>query len=147
MEHTKIYWLHGSPKRFEVLKRRKAQAPPMRPSQESLNAIYLTPDIGFALACAIGSKENRIEVNHFQKTIRFENPHEVDPEKVIYIYFVDPSNIPDERKVWIDQWQIAINMDEIIPVKAESYKASEISKYYRILNNCNFNKKNNGLYF
>lgn len=126
-------WFHGSRKRFKVLRRQKALAPPGRPPKEDLNAIYLTPEFAFALACAVGSEENRIEVNHSLRTIRFENLNKFDPEREIYVYFVDPSNIPDAKRIWIDRWQVAVDMDEVIPIKVERYKASEISKYYNIV--------------
>lgn len=49
----------------------------------------------------------------------------------IYIYLVDPARIPDGMKVWIDEWQVAVTMDEIKPDKVEIYKSSEVFKYFR----------------
>lgn len=127
------YWFHGSPKKLKVLKRKKAQAPLGRPPQESLNVIYLTPDFAFAMACAVTSRENRIEVDHSQKTIRFEVPNEFNPGREIYIYSVDPLEIPKERVIWMDPWQVAVDMNELVPVKREKHKAGEVLEHYKLL--------------
>ena len=67
------------------------------------------------------------------RTIRFGNPDQFEPDEPIYIYFVDPNKIPDDKTVWIDQWQVAVTMDEIRPDKVEVYKASKVLEYYRII--------------
>lgn len=68
-----------------------------------------------------------------KQTIRFGNPSEFKPDQLVYVYCVDPKRIPDDKKIWIDQWQVAVTMDEIKPDKVEIYKAGEVSKYYRIM--------------
>jgi len=125
-------WYHGSDKKFDVLKRHQAWGPPGTPAQESLNVIYLTPDFAFALSCG-ATPEGINEVNHGEKTIRFENPEKFDPEKEVYVYVIDPSRIPDEKKIPIDPWQVAVDLDEITPDKVETHKSSEISQYYSII--------------
>ena len=67
------------------------------------------------------------------RTIRFGNPDQFELDEPIYIYFVDPNKIPDDKTVWIDQWQVAVTMDEIRPDKVEVYKASKVLEYYRII--------------
>ena len=52
IENMSNYLYHGSKQSLTKLKKRKAIAPPGRPPEESLEAIYLTPDFLFALACA-----------------------------------------------------------------------------------------------
>ena len=123
---------HGSKKLVSKLVRQKASAPFGRPNEESLNAIYLTPDFGFALACAVGP-EGVTEIDYEERTIRFENPEKFNSERNVYIYFVDPSKIPDNKKIWIDTRQVAVDIDEIKPVKVERHKAGEISQYYGII--------------
>jgi hypothetical protein len=123
---------HGSEKRFDVLKRHQARGPSGTPAGESLNTIYFTPDFAFAFVTAAGP-EGVNEVNHDEKTVRFENPRKFNPEKEVYIYVVDPSMIPNEKKILIDPWQVAVDLDEIIPAKVETHKAGEISQYYIII--------------
>ncbi len=125
-------WYHGSEKKLDVLKRHQAWGPPGTPSEESLNVIYFTPDFVFALVIAAGP-EGINEVDYGEKTVRFENPEKFDLEKEVYVYVVDPSKIPDKRKILVDPWQIAVDMDEILPDRVEIHKAGEISNYYRIL--------------
>ena len=123
---------HGSDKKFDVLKRHQTWGPPGTPMQESLNVIYFTPDFAFALVVAAGP-EGINEVNYGEKTVRFENPEKFNSEKEVYIYVVDPSKISDEKKILIDPWQVAVDLDEIKPDKVEKHKAGELLKYYSII--------------
>ncbi|MFQ6049951.1 MAG: hypothetical protein ACE5J0_02850 [Candidatus Paceibacterales bacterium] len=127
-----MYWYHGSRKLFSKLKRMKAWGPPGTPKEESLNMIYLTPDFAFALVSA-ARPEGITEVNHKERTVRFENPEKFNPKMDVYIYFVDSSKIPDDKKLWIDEWQVTVDMDEISPDKVEKHKADEVTKHYRII--------------
>jgi len=125
-------WYHGSKKKLNALKRQQSWGPPGTPKEESLNMIYLTPDFAFALVSA-ARPEGITEVNHNERTVHFENPEKFDPELEVYIYFVDPSKISDDKKTWIDKWQIAVDLDEIKPDKVETHKAGEVSQYYSII--------------
>jgi hypothetical protein len=120
-------WYHGSREKFNTLKRHHAVAPEGAPPEERLNVIYLD----FALAMAAGPQGGLTEISHGTKTIFFENTF--DPEKEVYIYFVDPSKIPEQKKIFIDEWQIAADIDEITPDKVERHKAGEVSQYYSII--------------
>lgn len=125
-------WYHGSEKRFDVLKRHQAWNPAGTPAGEGLNAIYFTTDFSFALVIAAGP-EGINEVNRGEKTVHFENPDRFEPEEEVYIYIVDPSKIPDEKKIQVDERQVAVDLDEIMPVRVERHKAGEISRYYRVV--------------
>ena len=127
-----MYWYHGSKRLFPTLRKQKAYGPPGTPAEESLEAIYLTPDFAFALACA-ARPPGGTEINHVERTVRFDNPVRFDPEKEVYIYLVDPSKVPDDKKIWIDKWQVAVHLDEIEPDKVETHKSGEVSRYYNIL--------------
>ncbi len=127
-----MYLYHGSKESFPKLKKRKAHAPPGRPSEEALEAIYLTPDFLFALACAARSPGiSNIDITN--RTICFENPDQFEPDETIYIYFVDPMKISEDKKIEIDQWQIAVIEDEITPDKIETYKSGDLLKHYRLI--------------
>src|SRR3989344_3776415 len=119
-------WYHGSEKKLDVLKRHQAWGPPGTPASESLNVIYFTPDFAFALVCG-GGPEGINEVNHGEKTVRFENPEKFAPGKEVYVYVVDPSKIPDEKKILVDPWQVAVDLDEIKPDKVETHESGEIT--------------------
>jgi len=105
---------------------------PGTPAQESLNVIYFTPDFAFALSC-VASPEGINEVNHGEKTVRLENPEKFDPEKEVYVYVIDPSKIPDEKKILVDQFQVAVDLDEVVPDRVEIHKAGELLQCYSII--------------
>ena len=119
---------------FPKLKKRQALAPPGRPPEEALEAIYLTPDFLFALACA-ARPPGTSKIDLTNRTISFQYPDQFDPDETIYIYFVDPTIISEDKKVYIDQWQVAVTEDEITPEKVETYHSSELLKHYRVIDN------------
>jgi len=126
-----MYWYHGSKKLFPKLKKHKAYAPPGAPPEDGLEAIYLTPDFVFALFNA-AIPPGTTKADLMNRTMCFENPDMFNPEEEIYIYIIDPSKVPDDRKKYIDEWQIVVDMDEIEPDKVETYKSAEILKYFTI---------------
>lgn len=93
----KLYLYHGSKQSFSKLRKRKANAPPGRPVEEALEAIYLTPDFLFAMACA-ARPPGTSNIDLTERIISFENPDQFDPNETIYIYFVDHSRIPEDKK-------------------------------------------------
>ena len=132
-----MYLYHGSKQSVPKLKKHKAHAPPGRPPEEALEAIYLTPDFLFALFCASGppgtNKMGWSATDQTERVVFFENPDQFEPDETVYIYFVDITKISDDKKVYIDPLQIAVTEDEIIPDKVETYKAGELWKYHRLV--------------
>ena len=124
-----MYLYHGSKQLFSKLRKRKAHAPPGRPPEEALEAIYLTPDFLFALACA-ARPPGTSNIDMTKRLISFDNPDQFEPEETVYVYFVDPTKISDDKKIYIDPWQLAVTEDEIIPDKVETYKSADLWKYY-----------------
>lgn len=127
----KLY--HGSRKKLDSLKPQQAGAAEGLnvPEEELLEAIYLTPDYSFALACAV-RPEGVTHINDDQ-TIEFQNPELYNPEDEIYIYEIDSEKIPQEHMKEIDDQQIAVvDMPELIPEAVQELKAGEIEKYYEI---------------
>ncbi len=127
-----MYLYHGSKQLFEKLKKQKAQAPPGRPPEEALDAIYLTPDFLFALACA-ARPPGVSNIDLTARTIRFENPDLFQPDETIYIYFVDPTKIPEDKKVHVDSYQVAVTLNEIVPDKIETYKSGDVFQHYKYI--------------
>ena len=133
-----MYLYHGSTKKISKLKRQQAFAPPGRPPKEGRNAIYLTPDFAFALISG-ARPEGITEVNHDDRTIHFENPDKFDSNMDVYIYVVDSSQIPDDKKIQvvingkIDNTQIAVDLDELEPLRVERHKAGEVFQYYNVI--------------
>ena len=127
-----MYLYHGSKESFPKLKKRKAHAPPGRPPEEALEAIYLTPDFLFALACA-ARPPGTSNIDLIKRTISFENPDQFAPDETIYIYFVDPEKISEDQKIYIDPWQVAVTEDEITPDKVETYKSADLLKHYCVI--------------
>ena len=120
---------HGSKKLVSKLKRSQAWSPNSKPKGENLNAIYFTPDFALALAFA-ARPENEIKIDHKERVVYFRNPEKFDSEKDVYVYSIDPAKIPDEKKIWVDEWQIAVDLDEIEPDKVEKCRAGDIYQYY-----------------
>ena len=131
-----MYLYHGSKESFPKLRKHKAHAPPGRPPEEALEAIYLTPDFLFALFCAAGppgtNKMGWTEPDK-ERVVSFENPDQFEPDETIYIYFVDPTKIPEDKKIDIDPLQIAVTLDEITPDKVETYKAGDLWKSHQLV--------------
>lgn len=127
-----MYLYHGSKQSFPTLRKRQAHAPPGRPAEESLEAIYLTPDFLFAFACA-ARPPGTSNIDIANRTICFQNPDQFEPDETIYIYFVDSTKIPDDKKIEIDQWQVAVTEDALIPDKVETYKSGDLLKHYRVI--------------
>lgn len=124
------FWYHGSKQLLTCLRKQKAIAPEGRPAEEALEAIYFTPNFAFALACAARTP-GITEIDLDNRTIRFGDPGLFSPDEMVYIYTIDSSKIPDDRKIWIDELQVAVDMDEIEPDKVEKYKCDEILNYYK----------------
>ena len=120
---------HGSRVFFPTLKRKQAWGADV-PDLECLNAIYFTPDFGFALLCA-ARPEGVTEVDHEGRTVHFEG--KFDPAREVYVYYVAPSRIPESKRVWVDPLQIAAMIDEISPDGVERHLAGEICQYYSII--------------
>ena len=133
-----MYLYHGSRFLQKKLSRKQAYAPAGRPSQEGLNAIYLSPDFAFALVSG-ARPEGVTKVDHNNRTVHFENQEKFDPNMDVYIYVVDSSQIPDDKIIHvvingkIDNSQIAVDLDEIEPLKVERHKAGEVFQHYKII--------------
>jgi len=130
----KLY--HGSRNKLSSIKKNKAgRADNIEvPKNELLDAIYLTPDYGFALACA-ARPEGVTEIDGKSKTIRFENPDLFDPEQQVFVYEVDIGNVPKEKIIEVDDHQVAIvGIDELKVSEKFSNKAKEVQKYYELEN-------------
>jgi hypothetical protein len=128
-----MYLYHGSKKRLSKLTRQQAWAPPGRPNEERLNAIYLTPDFAFALVSGANPEDQITEVNYKEQTIHFESPDKFNPEQTVYIYVVDSTKIPPDKQKQIDDWQVVVDLDEIEPDRVEVHKASEVYKHYKVI--------------
>ena len=125
-----MYWYHGSNRLFTVLRRRRPALMLGVPKEEVLNMIYLTPDFAFALVMA-ARPEGITDVYNNRRLVRFENPDSIEPKREVYIYFVNPDRIPDSKKIWIDEWQIAADLDKLKPDRVEKREAGELWQYYR----------------
>ena len=121
---------HGSGKRFSKLVRQQAHAVTESPENEKLNTIYLTPDYSFALAMA-ARPMGFSGVDHKRRIVRY-NLDSFDPEKEVYVYVIDVSKIPEDKIIRIDELQVAVDIDEIVPVEVKRHKAGDVSRYYSI---------------
>lgn len=126
---------HGSPHKIDRLEKRRAGAAGNVevPEGELLDAIYFTPDYGFAVACA-ARPEGVTQIDGEEKTIKFEHPGSFDPEQEIFIYRVDSEKIPAENLEQVDDHQYAVvGLEKITPEFVEHKKAGEVLNYYKII--------------
>lgn len=101
------------------------------PEDELKNGIYLTPDYGFALACA--ARPNGVtHIDDETKTIEFENPELFFPDKNVYVYEIEIDE-KETRKIDSNQY-IVENMAEIKPTAQYTHKAGDVEKYYEFKN-------------
>jgi hypothetical protein len=122
---------HASKHKFDIIERRQAQHPEADefdvPGGELQNKIYLTPDLGFALAMAAGP-DGMTSLS--DDRISFERADEFDPEKQIYVYEIDSESVDPGLLEQIDDHQIVIDIDELTPVAVHEFKAQAVFKYY-----------------
>ncbi|MFA7286165.1 MAG: hypothetical protein WC052_00685 [Patescibacteria group bacterium] len=127
---------HGSRHRVDKLERRQAQAADglTVPEGELLEAIYLTPDRGFAIAMA-ARPDGLTEINDEEHKIHFEHPELFNPEQEIFLYAIAAESLNGGRIEKIDERQYAIlDAKEIIPSAVEELRAGEVEKYYELTN-------------
>ncbi|EKE18481.1 MAG: hypothetical protein ACD_9C00322G0003 [uncultured bacterium] len=127
----KLY--HGSKNKLDTVERRQAGNPKNLdvPEKELLNAIYLTPNYGFALACA--ARPNGLtRMDSKNMTIEFGSPELFDPEEDVYVYEFDIENIPKEKVIYVDDLQYAVDADELRVSNKFSHKAKDVQEYYEI---------------
>jgi len=129
-------YYHGSKKDLSLISRSQAFKVGDAEAKEGelLNAIYLTSDYGFALACAV-RPVGVTRIDHFDKKIVFDNPDQFEPDREVFVYEVEIENIPKENIRVIDDYQIAIiNIEELSIVRQFKHKAREIEQYYELVN-------------
>ena len=101
------------------------------PKEELLEAIYLTPDYGFALACA-ARPDGVSYINESPKTIEFENPEVFNPDTEVYVYEID---VPDNEVRQIDGLQYVVeNKNEIGITQVFRHRAMDVAQYYELVN-------------
>lgn len=131
-----MQFYHGSKNSFSTIAKKQASKAEHIdvPEKELLNAIYLTPDYGFALACA-ARPEGVTDIDDENKLITFEDPEKFDPEEKVFVYEIDLKNIPEKNIIKIDERQYAIvGVDELKVVKKNSHNAKDIEKFYELKN-------------
>lgn len=127
---------HGSKNSFSSIKNQQAsKAEHVNvPKSELLNAIYLTPDYGFALACA-ARPEGVTNIDDENRSITFEDPEKFNPEEKVFVYEVDLSNIPEKNIIKVDERQYAIvGVNELTVMKKNIHNAKDIEKFYELKN-------------
>ena len=104
------------------------------PEGELLDAVYLTPNLEFAIAVA-AMPEGGADIDDEKRTIEFEKPELFDPKREIFVYEIDTNKIPEENLRQIDEKQYAVvGIDEIKPDNVRRFKGEEVLKYYDLIN-------------
>jgi len=128
----KLY--HGSKQGgLAALKKRQAQAGEGVdvPKDELLEAVYLTPDYGYALAMA-ARPDGVTQINTVEKKIEFDNPDNFNPGLDVYVYEVD---IPDDQVRQVDELQYVVeSADKIKVLTQHAHKSGDVGQYYEIVN-------------
>ena len=127
---------HGSAKELKAISKNQARVSEgvSVPQDELLDAIYLTSDLGFAIAAAVRPKSmTHVGEENGKKYIEFEHPELFDPAKEIFVYEIDAAKIPKESIRQIDghQWVVE-GFDEIRPDSVQRLQGEEVLKYYEL---------------
>jgi hypothetical protein len=128
----KLY--HGSRQRLDALEKRQATAGAGVdvPEGELRNAVYLTPNYDFAVACA-ARPDGVTDIDDEARTIRFEHSAQFDPEMPIYIYEFESDVIPAERLEQIDPNQYVYSGPvPLVPINVTELKAKEVLEHYKL---------------
>ena len=129
---------HGSPYKFDILKRNQAETVDgiSVPKEELQNTIYFSPNYEFALAmCSMPKGLTNVDWDNM--TIQTEFPEKCDPYKKAYIYETDSEKVPKEKIEVVDEMQIAVDLDELNFDSVSETTAGEVLKYYKFLNSEN----------
>lgn len=145
-----MIFYHGSKEFYDVLKPQQAEAGEDADVHEDelKNAIYLTPFREFAIFN--GAKPNGLSYVHDGDGEKRSEDGKIkvdcdrdfyESERSIYVYKIDSENVPPENLVRVrvkggeyDEGQYAvIGMDELKYDEYEEMKASEVEKYYELL--------------
>ena len=125
---------HASAQKFAVMRRNQATMAEglLVPLGELQNKIYLTPNLGFAIAMAAGPN-GITNINDEGTEISFEHIDAFDPESTVYVYSVTSENLSADKLEQIDSQQFAFDADELIPESVVEYKARDVFQYYRLV--------------
>ena len=126
---------HGSKALVDEIGKRQAMSNGDVPHDEVLNGIYLTPDLGFAVAMAARPENSSTTIDDRAHKITFEKPELFDPEKEIFIYGFDTDDIPKENLRFVDELQyVVLGKESLIPKTVEREKAEKILEFYELTN-------------
>ena len=133
----KLY--HASRKLLSSLGTQQAGGRPSDevPKEELDNAIYFTPDYGYAVA--MGSRpDGQTHIDRDGKKIEFEKPELFSPDVDVYIYEIDSETIPRENLIQLEgdvlQWKV-INMSiPIVESQVKKIQAQEVMNFYELTN-------------
>jgi hypothetical protein len=127
---------HGSQNKYDVLKKHQAEKGEgvIVPENELQNAIYLSTNYAYALAMASMPK-GLTNIDYDKMTIETEFPNDFDPNKKIYVYTIDSEKFPKEKLEFLkDGMQAIYHLDEIQYESVDELPASDVLKYYKLLN-------------
>lgn len=130
----KLY--HGSKSNLVSIRKNQAAAGEgvEVPADELLDAIYLTPDYGFALACAARPR-GVTQIDHDKNTIIFGNPESFNPDEEVFVHEVDIKDVPKENIKEVDERQYAVvGIDELEVSNSFPHKARDVRDYYKLEN-------------
>lgn len=138
----KLY--HGSKTEIKYLEKRQAQQGSVDvPRDELLDAIYLTPDYGFAVAVA-ARPDGETKIDDIKHRITFEKPKLFNPDENLFIYTVDSEEFPIENIKHVDDLQYAVfGINRISFTSSEMIKARKLLDYYELTNWKEGNELNN----
>lgn len=104
------------------------------PEKECLNAIYLTPDYGFALACAV-RPEGITDIDSDHQTITFEKPELFDPAQTVFVYEVEAEKIAPDKLIKVDERQYAVIDTDAVEISQQfEHRAQDVQKYFELKN-------------
>ncbi len=128
---------HGAARPFKTLRRNQLTKSPNTDRKEKewkrRTAIYLTHSLAFALFFAAKPSSGMNMMSIRKGIVYFEKLDEFDPKRDIYIHIIDISDIPPEKRKWVSEYELAVQLDEIKPVRIEIHKAGEVFEHFEVI--------------
>ena len=124
--------LHGSDKTFKTLKSNRSISSQKKWKGKD-DIIYFSPSLAYALFFAVRPSSGMSRMDIRKGIVYFQRLDELASEKDVYIHIIDISDIPLEKRKWVNNYELEAQLDEIKPVRIETHKTAEIFEHFQVI--------------